>query len=234
MDEHEAPRYHPPADGTACNCPADVDPRIARYFDRRNRRRRSGQERYEMGNVTRRLLDALLELDPSGHSVLEGGCGPGALMVELLRGGASSGTGIDLSAEAIGYARERANEADVGERAAFVVGDAASTENAPHDWVVLDKVICCYPDMERLLGNTINAARQVYAFAVPVSYGWRGPVARLVLGIEAVLLRVMRRTCPAYVHDIGQIETRLRAAGFASIRRESLGMWHIGVFARPA
>lgn len=221
-------------DAAACNCPADADPRIARYFDRRNKRRRSGAEKYEMGKVTRGLLDALLELDPRGHSVLEGGCGPGALLVELLTAGASTGTGIDLSPEAIAYARERATDAGVADRASFAVGDAATTLQAAHDWVVLDKVICCYPDVERLLANTMAAARSVYAFALPVSYGWRGAVARLALGVEAVVLAVLRRPCPAFVHDIRRIESLLHAAGFASVRRESLGMWHIGVFARAA
>jgi SAM-dependent methyltransferase len=223
-----------PPETAGCNCPADVDPRIARYFDRRNQRRRSGAERYEMGKVTRHLLDALLELGPTGHSVLEGGCGPGALLVELLSAGAVSATGIDLSPEAVGFARERADESGVGERATFVVGDAATTASEAHDWVVLDKVICCYPHMDRLLANTVAAARSVYAFAVPISYGWRGAVARLAFGIEQVVLALLRRPCPAFVHDIGGIESRLRAAGFASIRRESLGMWHIGVFARAA
>jgi hypothetical protein len=88
--------------------------------------------------------------------------------------------------------------------------------------------------MERLLANTIAAARSVYAFALPVSYGWRGVLARLAIWTEQVALRILRRPCPAYVHDISRIEARLRAAGFASQRRESLGMWHIGVFARPA
>ena len=120
-----------------------------------------------MGNVTRRLLGALLELDPGGHSVLEGGSGPGALLIELLRAGASSGTGLDLSPEAIELARERAEDAGVADRATFSVGDAATTANALHDWVVLDKVICCYPDMDRLVANTIPAARSVYAFALP-------------------------------------------------------------------
>ncbi len=216
-----------------CNCPADADPRIARYFDRRNQRRRTGAEQYEMGNVTRHLLDALIELGPAGHTVLEGGCGPGALLVELLSAGAASATGIDLSTEAVGFARERADESGVGDRATFLVGDAATMASEEHDWVVLDKVICCYPHMDRLLGNTVTVARSVYAFALPISYSWRGAVARLAIGCEAVILALLRRPCPAYVHDIGRIESRLRGAGFASIRRESLGMWHIGVFARP-
>src|SRR6476659_697644 len=104
-------------------CSVDDDARIARYFDRRNRRRRSGAEKYEMGDVSKRLLAVLVERGPAGNSVLEGGCCPGALLVGLLRAGAASGTGIDLSAEAIEHARERAGAAGGMERAEFKVGD---------------------------------------------------------------------------------------------------------------
>jgi hypothetical protein len=55
----------------------------------------------------------------------------------------------------------------------------------------------------------------------------------MLLGIEAVTLRLLRRACPAYVHDIRRIEARIRAAGFNSLRSESLGLWYVGVFARP-
>jgi SAM-dependent methyltransferase len=217
---------------TECCCPAEADERIAHYFDRRNKRRRTGAERYEMGNVTRRLLDALVELGPAGRSVLEGGCGPGALLISLLDAGAGPGIGIDLSPEAIEYARERATKAGVTERAEFIVGDAAVTNVEPHDWVVLDKVICCYAHMDALLERTLAEAKSVFAFAVPVSWGWRGVVARTLLGIEAVTLRLLRRACPAYVHDVRAIEARLATAGFGSIVSEELGWWHIGVFAR--
>lgn len=224
----------PDEEQPACNCPADTDPRIARYFDRRNKRRRTGAEQYEMGKVTRRLLDALLEVGPAGHTVLEGGCGPGALLVELLAAGASAGTGIDLSAEAIEFARQRAEDAGVSDRATFMVGDAAAETRPAHDWVVLDKVICCYAHMDRLLDRTVASARSLYAIALPVSYGWRGLVAKLALGSEQVVLALLRRPCPAFVHDIGLIDARLRAAGFESVRREIAGWWHIELFARPA
>jgi len=217
-----------------CCCPADVDPRIARYFDRRNQRRRTGAEKYQMGSVTRGLLDALVELGPKNHTVLEGGCGPGALVVGLLEAGASSGTGIDLSSEAIEYARQRATDAGVSDRATFIVGDAAIAEQPPHDWVVLDKVICCYPDMDGLLRRMIAEAKSVFAFSVPVSSGWRGALIKGYLALESAMLRVLRRPIPAYIHPIGEIEGRLYSAGFASVRSENLGFWHVGVFARAA
>jgi magnesium-protoporphyrin O-methyltransferase len=231
MSEVEGKGPADPANKDCC-CPADVDPRIARYFDRRNERRRTGKEKYEVGNVTRRLLDVLVERGPAGHSVLEGGCGPGALLVGLLQAGAVTGTGIDLSPEAIEYARERAAAAGVTDRAEFKVGDAALVEVPAHDWVVLDKVICCYPHMEALLDRTTAEAKGVFAIAVPISWGWRGLLIKGFLAIEGTFNRLMRRSCSAYAHDIRLIEARLRSAGFGSVVSENLGMWHIGVFAR--
>lgn len=233
-DRTPAPAPAPAPGEEACECPADIDPRIAGYFDRRNRRRREGVETYVTGNVTRRLLAALRRAEPQGRSVLEAGCGPGALMVELLEAGAARATGVDLSTEAIEYARQRSAEAGFAERTTFAVGDAARLPLERHDWVVLDKVICCYAHADSLLANTIGAARLLYAFAVPASYGWRGGLARLVGWFEDVTNSLRGRPCPGYVHDVGQIEGRLQDAGFRSVQREMVGLWHIGLFRRPA
>lgn len=215
---------------TGCDCPADA--RIAGYFDRRSRQRQKTGERYESGAVSKALHDALLAAGPAGRSVLELGCGPGAMLVELLRAGADRATGIDLSPEAIAEARRRAVEAGVVERADLVVGDGARASLAAHDWVVLDKVMCCYPDVHALLANSIPAARRLYAFAVPASYGWRGAIAKLAFGFEAIFLAVLRRPCPAYVHDVTMIEGRLAGAGFRATTRRTRTFWHIAVFER--
>jgi magnesium-protoporphyrin O-methyltransferase len=165
--------------------------------------------------------------------VLELGCGPGALLVDLLGAGADRATGIDLSPEAIEEARQRATEAGVSERVELAVGDASRVALAPHDWVVLDKVICCYPEVDALLDNSIPAARSLYGFALPASYGWRGAIARLALGIEAVFLAVLRRPCPAYVHDVAMIERRLVDQGFRpTFRSTASTFWHVAVFER--
>ena len=216
-----------------CDCPAD--PRIARFFDRRATTRRAKGERFAMGGVSRTLLAALRDAGPSGRSILELGCGPGALLTELLIGGASSGTGFDLSAEALAEARERTIESDVADRATFVNADGARSTLPRSDWVVLDKVICCYPDPDALVANSIAAAQQVYAFALPASDGWRGALSRLFLGVENRLLRALAKPCPGYVHDVTRIETRLRDAGFIERSRTTAELvWHVAVFERSA
>lgn len=216
--------------GTDCECPAD--PRIARYFDRRSLTRRASGNRYAMGNVSQALLAALLRAGPAGRSVLELGCGPGALLTELLAAGASRATGLDLSAEAIEEARRRAAEAGVADRASLSVGDAARARLEAHDWVILDKVICCYPDADALLANSIPAARRLYAFAVPASDGWRGVLARIEEWLEGVTNALRGRPCPGYVHDVAAIERRLTDGGFRPAYRGTTWLWHIAVFVR--
>lgn len=222
-----------PAAG-GCQCPSEIDPRIARFFDRENRARRAGQSTYVMGKVTHALLRALLASGPSGRTILEPGCGPAGLLRELLAAGATSATGLDLSAEAVAFAGERLAEAGARERATLLVGDAATMELPTHDWVVLDKVICCYAHADRLLHNTIRAAGELYAFAIPSSSGWRGFVARAIIWLENATNGLRGRPCPGYVHDVGAIEGRLARAGFAPAQRQLVGLWHVGVYVRSA
>jgi magnesium-protoporphyrin O-methyltransferase len=215
-----------------CDCPAD--PRIARFFDRRAAARQATGERYAMGPVSKTLLAALREADPRGRSVLELGCGPGALLTELLTDGARSATGFDLSTAALTEARARTVESGVADRATFVNADAARSKLPAHEWVVLDKVICCYPDPDALVGNSIAAAERVYAFALPASYGWPAILSRLFLGIENTVLKLVRRPCPGYVHDVRWIERRLRDAGFTErSRMTTQWFWHVAIFERP-
>lgn len=187
-----------------------------------------------MANVSRALLAALLRTGPSGRSVLELGCGPGAMLTELLLAGAERATGVDLSEKTLAEARDRVQEAGVADRASLSVGDAAHLPLVSHDWVVLDKVICCYPDADALLANSIGAARHLYAFAVPSSYGWRGIVARIGFALENATLAVLGRPCPGYVHDVRLIEGQLRGAGFRPSYRGTSHTWHIAVFERAA
>jgi len=185
-----------------------------------------------MAGVSQALLAALRAAEPAGRTILELGCGPGALLTELLLAGAAQGSGLDLSAEAITEARDRLDEAGVGERATLAMGDGARVPLEPHDWVVLDKVICCYPDMRALLANSIPAARRLYAFAVPASYGWRGLLARIGFGLENVVLSVLRRPCTGYVHDVRAIERLLTEAGFHASYQGTSRTWHVAVFER--
>lgn len=182
--------------------------------------------------LTARLLDELDDQGLVGRTVLEAGCGRGGLLVGMLRRGAARATGIDLSPQAVAAAERLAAAARVGEQCVARVGDAAQDDLAPHDVVVLDRVICCYPDATRLLANTVPAARATYAFVVPVSRGLRGRMARLALGCEDAVRRVRRDPFRAFVHDVDEMHGLLVEAGFALRTRGVRRMWEMRVYGR--
>jgi SAM-dependent methyltransferase len=215
-----------------CGCPAD--PRIARHFDAKVAERLAQGQDPGLFAVSERLGDALLSRDPIGKTVLELGCGRGGLLLRLVRAGAAEASGLDLSPASIDAARDRFERALLSDRVHLSVGDAARVRLEPHDWVILDRVICCYPDVERLLANTLPAARQIYAFTVPTSRGWRGAMARLAEWLENGWTTLRGKPCPGYVHSLDLIEERLASAGFRLRHRDRHRLWHIAIYERAA
>ena len=121
--------------------------------------------------MTASLLDAITEAGVTDRTVLDVGCGIGDLAIEVVTRGAASGTGYDLSAKAIEEARKLAAARGVGDRMRFEVGDGAKLELPAADIVVINRVVCCYPDTENLLEHTLGAAGSVFAMTAPVSNG---------------------------------------------------------------
>lgn len=222
----------PDSSGQDCGCPTDS--RIARHFDAKVAERSARCQDPGLVAVSQRLRDVLVSLDPTGRTVLELGCGRGGLLLRLVQAGAARATGVDLSPASIDEARHRFEQAQLSERAHLSIGDAARVPLEPHDWVILDRVICCYADVERLLANTLPATRHIYAFTVPTSRGWRGVAARLEEWFENAWNTLRGRPCPGYVHNLDLIEERLAMAGFRLRHRESQRLWHIAVYERSA
>jgi len=217
------------------DCACSTEAEIARHFDAKVAERLAQREDPGPVPISESLGKALMSLGPSGRTVLELGCGRGGLLLRLMEAGAARATGVDLSPASIAAATDRFRQAKLLEGVQLSVGDAARVSLEPHDWVILDRVICCYADVERLLANSLPAARQIYAFTVPTSQGWRGIAARLRQRIEHAWDTLLsRRPCAVYVHDVDMIEERMATAGFRLRHRDRKGLWHIAVYERTA
>jgi predicted TPR repeat methyltransferase len=209
-----------------------TDP-ISEFFDReaccRVNRSRDAKRPY---GATKALIEGLEVAGYGRRSVLELGCGTGNLSTELLSRGAARVTGIDLSEQSVGMARERAEAAGVADQATFAVGDAATTQLEQHDVVVLDKVFCCYPDFSGLVDNSLPVAGSVYAFSLPASNGIRGVISRAVIALENAWRRMRSDPFRAHVHDMKRIDALVRAAGFRRVGPSRKWLWAIFVFTR--
>lgn len=196
---------------------------------------RRARSRETSTKITARLLSALEGTGLEGRSLLDVGCGAGDLALAALARGAERATGFDLGEGAIGSARELAAERGLAARATFAVGDGAAIDLPRADVVSLNRVLCCYPHVDALLTNTLGAAGSVYGFTAPVDRGMIGAANRFTtwVGNGWYRLRAKKfRGFRAFVHDLVVVDERIRAAGFAPVRRERRGLWHLAVYAR--
>jgi magnesium-protoporphyrin O-methyltransferase len=201
--------------------------RIARHFDERFR------DWEPVGPEATDLLFGWLDREGlAGSSVLDIGCGTGELILRAMEAGAARATGADLSSEAIAVASGLAEEAGVRDRVDLWVGDAAVEPLDPHDVVVLNKVICCYPDADALIARSTAAAGKLYAISVPESRGFWGLFARLRWFVFDLYERLRGKDLPRFIHDRAEIESKILAAGFRPVHTGRQFVWFVGVYAR--
>jgi SAM-dependent methyltransferase len=188
--------------------------------------------------VTRELLKALGPARFEGRTVLDLGCGTGDLALATLARGATRAAGVDLGSGAIEEAQALARERRVDDRSTFQVGDAATIRLDRHDIVLLNRVLCCYPDIDALLDNSLPAASHVYAFTAPPSIGLAGVFARAHNRLVNSWFRMRDkkfRGFRVYVHDLEAVDRRIRAAGFRpTVEGRRRLVWHLAIYERPA
>ena len=168
--------------------------------------------------------------------MLDVGCGTGDLALASLARGADRATGIDLAGGAIAQARSLAAERGLTDRTSFTAGDGAIAPLAAHDVVALNRVLCCYPSVEALLANTLEAARTVYAYTAPVDAGLIGRLNRISVAVSNQWFRFREkkfRGFRAFVHDLDAVDRTIVAAGFQRVHGSRVrGVWQLAVFTR--
>lgn len=212
---------------SCCECQgieSKFDPRTARRDLKRLRRRGPLP-------ATRLLLDDLRARGVAGASLLDIGGGVGAIHHALLDAGAATALQVDISSAYLAAAREEATRRGHGERVRFTHGDFVQQAPAlpDADIVTLDRVICCYPDMETLVGLAAGKARRVLGAVYPRA-GWG---VRVGIWIENLLARLRRSDFRVYLHAPAAIDRVLRAHGLerATLRRTLA--WEVATWARP-
>ena len=211
---------------TCCQCQA-----IERQFGQRTARweLRSYRKRGPR-STTRLLIDALRDEGVERASILDVGGGIGAIYHELLAAGARNATHVDVSPAYLRAAREEAERRGHADRIELVHADfvevAATRESA--DVVTLDRVICCYPDMARLVALSAEKTRRLLGAVYPRAAWW----VRLAMGGVNVVSRLRRSAFRAYVHPPGSIDGVLLEGGLKRRYFRRTLVWEVAVYSR--
>jgi SAM-dependent methyltransferase len=159
-----------------------------------------------------RLVAAIEATTPlEGSSLLEIGVGAGAVTIELLKRGAARAVGVDAVAAQLAAARSLATDMNVADRLEFVLGDFTATadlvQNA--DVVILDRVVCCYPDWRTLLGAAASRAQSAIALTYPRDVWWMRLVARSM----NLWWRLLRSEFRFHVHPVHELHALVASQG---------------------
>jgi magnesium-protoporphyrin O-methyltransferase len=180
----------------------------------------------------RQLLEGLRIGGIAGADLLEIGCGLGYLNRTLLQEGASRAVGVDLSERMIALARQEAQADGLAGRTRYHQGDFTliADQLSDADVTILDKVICCYPDWERLVDRSLAKTRRLYAFTIPRDR------ALTRLGLSAIGWGLKGAGCcyRPFIHDPAMIDERLAANGFHRIHEACTATWVTPIYARQA
>jgi magnesium-protoporphyrin O-methyltransferase len=178
------------------------------------------------------LLDTLSSKGLEGKTVLDIGCGTGFFALETLRHGAASCVGVDLSEEAVREANDYARESGFQDRAKFEVTDAASEHPPSSDVVVMDKVLCCYPDAHSLLRTASDSSKELLGFVVPRDEGWMKPFMRCGAAAINMAERLRKTGFKFYLHSLHSIDRQLVENGFQQQNKTKSRVWLVYLYRR--
>jgi 2-polyprenyl-3-methyl-5-hydroxy-6-metoxy-1,4-benzoquinol methylase len=195
------------------------------FSDRFAKRVARVYRKHGLSRTQRRMVSFLTERGIQDASVLEIGGGVGELQLELLYRGARAVTNLEIST---GYEAEAAallEQSGMTDRVTrrFLDIATAPDEVEPADVVVLHRVVCCYPDYERLLTTAAGHARRLLVFSHPP----RNLVTRAVLRCENFLHRLRSNDFRAFVHPPAAMITAAQAQGLSLSYRYRGVSWHI-------
>ena len=131
-------------------------------------------------------------------TLLEIGGGVGELHVELLRRGAARATNLEISGgyetEASALLERTGMQRRVDRRRLDVAHSPDAVE--PADLVVLHRVVCCYPDYQRLLSAAGSKAGRLLVFSHPP----RNLASRTVMASENLWRRLRGDSFRTFAH----------------------------------
>jgi magnesium-protoporphyrin O-methyltransferase len=181
---------------------------------------------------SRRIVALLKERGVEGLTLLEVGGGIGAIQIELLKAGLTRAVSVELTPTYEESAAELLREAGFEDRVERRVMDFvnAGSDIEAADIVVMNRVICCYPDLPRLAGAAADHARGLLVMSFPKERWW----TRVMVWMANAGMGLMRREFRIFLHPMAQILATGEKHGLKlSVDRPGV-FWQIAAMERTA
>ena len=182
--------------------------------------------------TSRRIVELLKEHGVEGQTLLEVGGGIGAIQLELLKAGLARAVSVELTPTYEDTAAELLREAGFEDRVERSVMDFADSgdEVARADIVVMNRVICCYPDLPRLMSAAAGHAKGLLVLSFPKERWW----TRVVVWMANFGMAITRREFRIFLHPMAQIIATTEMHGLQPLVNRPGLFWQIAAMRRTA
>lgn len=184
------------------------------------------------GKPTQTLIEAIQKEGVEGLSLLDIGGGVGAIQLALLQAGADHATNVEASKAFLQASQGEAQRQNLAERVTYHYGNFVDLAGAipPADIVTLDKVICCYPDMDTLVELSAERARKIVGLVYPYDTWYN----KIIGVIENFIFKVVRNPFRIHIFSRAAVETILKKKGFQPRFFHHGFLWQEVVYTRQA
>ncbi len=211
----------------SCQCQG-----IETKFDRKYVNKKLKKYREEgPKKTTIQLMEALRSEGIQEMTLLDIGGGVGDIQHGLLKAGVSQAINVEGSSaysEACQEEAERQGHANkINHRQGNFVDLAEDIPSA--DIVTLDRVICCYDNMPKLVSLSAQKAKKYYAVVYPRDLWWVKLVNEIYYNFRNWITRNPMRN---YVYSTEAVEGEIRKSGLERSFHRDMGAWQVAVFTR--
>ena len=180
--------------------------------------------------TSRLILQGLVDVGATVDTMLDIGAGIGVLHHELLERGVRRAAHLEAAGAYLEVAKEESLRRGHEGRVTFWHGDlvALAAKLPAADLVTLDRVVCCYPDLEPLVRISAQKARRYYALSYPHDRWY----VRAHTQWQNFARERAGNAFRTFVHPVTRIRSLVEAAGFGVLHSRRNLIWEVLVCGR--
>jgi len=206
---------------------------IEMQFDRKKAFQKLKKYRQDGPQKTTRMLVAALQaIGVQDLTLLDIGGGIGAIQHELIKSGVRQATNLEAASGYLEACQIEAERQGHAGKIQHIHGDFANMEDVPSaDIVTLERVICCYPDMPRLVTQSCVKSKGLLGLVYPHEAWW------VKLGMDVIynlVFKLSRNPFRVYLHSSKEVDALVRNHGFVHRYFQITGPWQVLVYQRAS